>query len=183
MASNTSEKETIDESMTKDKKERSQKLSNVALDVPTIEEEPIQKCTSSVEGQAKADLTTHIDNNDNILFVDLPTSDALNIAIDNNFGDIIVGEDVKYKYYVQSGKTTENLKANKKETKSTPSDELRFFFNGYQQSESMYGSQINRSEFCLAWIYTLPSTSRTIEVIKNCTQLFQLRLSFQKRKL
>ena len=176
MASNTSEKETVDESMTKDRKERSQELSNVALDVPTIEEEPIQKRTSSIEAQAKADQTTHIDNNDDILFVSLPTSealDALNITIDNNFGDIIVGEDVKYKFYVQSGKTTENLKANKKETKSSPSDQLRLIFNGYQQSKSMYWSQINRSEFCLAWIYTLPSTSRTIEVIKNCIYTIQ----------
>lgn len=174
MASNTSEKETVDESMTENRKERSQELSSVALDAPNTEKELEQECISSIEGQAKAatlkDQTTHIDNNSDILFVFAATSEASgvpDITIDNNFGDIVVAEDVKFKFYVQSGKTTENLKANNNEAKGTPSDQLRFIFNGdgYQPSKSMYGSQINRSEFCLASVYTLTSISRTTEVI------------------
>jgi hypothetical protein len=52
MASNSTRREIINESSTKDPHERSQELTSVGLDVSTEEGQLPQTCTSSTEGEA-----------------------------------------------------------------------------------------------------------------------------------
>lgn len=178
MASNTSEKEIFDDSLTEDQNERSHLSSSVRFDVSNAEErQPVQESTLTVEADEASeasdseikDALIHIENNYGILSLSAGTLVASNVKalssnertimlkitvnIGRNDGVVVIGNIQlnSDQFNVQSSKTKEEpkTKIQCEQLDIIPSSEPGTG-DGCQSHKSVKDDSVNRSEFCHA---------------------------------
>lgn len=177
MASNTSDKEIFDDSLTEDQNERPKLSSSVRLDVSNAERQLVQESTLTVEADEASgasdseikDALIHFENNYGILSLSADTLVAsiikalssnertimlkITVNIGRNDGVVVIGNIQlnSDQSNVQSSKTKEEpkTKIQCEQLDIIPSNELGIG-DGCQSEESVKDDSVSRSEFCLS---------------------------------